>query len=300
MTRLIPVLTMSIVISACGRQPLQDNEGLGAMVVDPVEASVESGLTMISAVADEESGSSLALKTNAEEMRPNYVQLLLVGEKAYAASCWRPYYSPCVDGLKTADYDNCGIPNTSRTVDGQAALAYSQLNCSLASEGDTVQRTYGLAITGPRGGVVSLTSANQADYRGISYGGGGRLTKVSGGYELDVLGRHTSFVYRSRSIYSTSVRTLAPISVTGGLARATRRMTGGQLEVNHNIAGFTALFTASNLGWSSNCCHPTSGSLSVTYSGSRNGGATVTFSGCGTATVDQGGQQSTLQMSYCE
>ncbi len=233
-------------------------------------------------------------------MRPDYLQLLLVGEKAYASACWRPYYSPCVTGVKQADYNNCEIPNTTRTMDGQASLAYSQPNCSLSTDGDTVQRTYALAITGPRGGIVSLSSASKSDYRGLSFGGGGKLTKVTGGHELAVQGRHTTFTYKGKPLYSTSVRTLAPITVTGGLARANRHMTGGQLEVNHNIAQFTAVFTASNLGWSSNCCHPTSGSLNVTYSGSRNGSATVTFLGCGTATVDQGGQLSTLQMSYCE
>jgi len=77
-------------------------------------------------------------------------------------------------------------------------------------------------------------------------------------------------------------------------------MNGGSLEVNHNLAGFTAIFTPSNLQWSAGCCHPVAGSLAVTYSGSKTGTATVSFNGCGSATVNQDGQSQAVEFSYCE
>lgn len=266
--------------------------------VDPVEASVESGITMISGMADEQVGASLAYR--APETRPT-VWASLLGSQAWAADCTRAYYSSCISGVKNANYNQCSISGTSRQLTGNVALTYSDMSCGLSSNGDTVTRTYSLKINGPRGGEVEHSSDSQTDYRnGSAYGGGGRLTKTSTGWQLDILGRHTTLKFSGRELFDVSIRTLSPLSVSGGLNRASRVVQGGQLEVNHNIAKFTTTITPSNLQWSAACCHPTSGSLSMSFSGTKTGSASVTFNGCGSATVDQGGQTSTIQLSYCE
>jgi hypothetical protein len=118
---------------------------------------------------------------------------------------------------------------------------------------------------------------------------------------MDLHGKHHSFVgRRGREVYNVSLRTLQPIVITGGLSRANRLVNSGQIEVNHNLAKFTALITPSNIQWSSDCCHPVSGSLSVTYSGSKTGTSTVTFQGCGSAQVNDNGQSEDIELSYCE
>jgi hypothetical protein len=291
----ILTLTLLSLVVACGKK--QENEE--SLSVDSLEAVVESGVTMISGMADEQSGSSLALKSNSNEMRPKVLDFIL--PTAYAVNCTRAFYQSCDNGIKSIDYSSCDIPGTSRSLDGQIQLSYSDLSCSLSNDGDSVTRTYDLSITGVRGGQISHSSSEQKDYREEVYGGGGRLTRTAAGWDLDILGRHSQLNFRGREIYDTSIRTLNTIEITGSLSRANRLITSGQIEVNHNKAEFTATMTPNNLQWTSSCCHPTSGSLNVVFSGSRTGNATVTFGeACGIATVDNDGQSNSIQLSYCE
>jgi hypothetical protein len=158
-----------------------------------------------------------------------------------------------------------------------------------------------LSIVGPRGGTVTNASSTSSDYTGASYGGGGRLTKTASGYDLDILGKHKSLTYNSKSIFNISIRTLSTMQVTGGLSRSSRTLNGGQLQINHNLAKFTATIVPTNLQYSNTCCHPISGSLALTYSGSKTGSATITFSsGCGVASKTENGQSSQVELSYCE
>lgn len=294
MKKIILLLAVMGLMSACGKKNTEENSS--SLEVDPVEAAVESGITMVSGMADEQSGGSFALQS----VSPTSIWEVMLGPKAYAANCVRPYYSSCSSGVKSAVYDACDIAGTSRTITGHATLTYSHMSCTLASNGDTVTRTYDIDISGPRGGVVSHSSDSGTDYRGSTYGGGGRLTKTAGGWDAEILGRHSAMTFRGHNVFNVSVRTLVPLNVSGSLARASRVVSGGQLEVNHNIAQFTAVISPTNLTWTNSCCHPVSGSLSVNYSGSKSGSATVTFTGCGSATVNEGGQQKTIELSYCE
>jgi hypothetical protein len=288
------LLAMLIGLSflGCGKKNAADDETLNA-----VEATVESGVSMISGLSDDQSGTSYASKS---ETAPKNIWQLLLGEKAYADNCTRAIFQSCVSGVKTTDFDSCQIAGTLRSITGNVTLSFSDSGCSMASVGNSVNRTYDLDISGPRGGVVSITSATNADYNGNSYGGGGVLEKTSGGWEIEILGRHSALSKNGRQFFNISTRTLSNVQITGSLDRSNRVVNSGQIEVNHNLAKFTALFQPNNLTWTSSCCHPVSGSLGVTYSGSKTGTATVTFNGCGTAELDEDGQKTDLTLSYCE
>jgi hypothetical protein len=297
-TKLIKVLLLaSLALTACGKKNLTDDVSAASVAVDPVEASIESGLTMISGMSDDQAGSSYAQMSSLQ--KPSIWQMIL-GDQAMADNCARAYFQACHNGLKIANYEACIVAGTNRSITGQVQLSYSHMSCTLASTGDQVTRTYDLDISGPRGGVLAHQSAVSVDYRGTSYGGGGRITKSASGWDLEVLGRHSQLSFRDREIFNVSVRTLAPLQISGTLSRAGRVISSGQLEVNHNVSKFTSVITPSNLTWSNACCHPTSGSLNVVYSGAKSGSATVTFQGCGSATVDQGGQQQQIELSYCD
>lgn len=285
-----------IVISQLACQK-KNNDTDSTSSLDPVEASLETGISMISGMSDDQAGGSLAMSP----IRPRSLIAEGLFPLAHAStSCSRPITATCSSGVRALNYDGCTVASTSRTMNGSANLTYSDNSCALSTNGDTVTRTMDIEISGPRGGVYSLSSDSQADYNGNIYGGGGRITKTSGGWNLDILGRHSSFTYKGKSLASVSVRTLSAMQVTGSLSRSSRVVSGGQLEVNHNLSGFTALITPSNLEWSSICCHPVSGSLSVTYSGSKSGSATVSFNGCGAADVTSDGQTKSIEFSYCE
>lgn len=265
-----------------------------------LEDSAEAGLTLVQSIADDENGSSYASlsskPTGSFQAASTFVQMLI--EKAQAATCQRARLQACSAGVRATVLDNCELGQFS--TNGNVSLSYSDSACSMASVGNSVTREFDYSITGPRSGVFSVNSNVADDYRGQSIGGGGRLTVTSAGWNIDVLGKHKSFTRRGRNLYNVSVRTLQPIKVTGGLARSNRVLNDGQLEVNHNLAGFTAVYTFSNVSYSASCCHPTGGQIQTTYSGSVTGSSTLSFGSCGSATLDKDGQSENITLSYCE
>lgn len=291
---LIAICTLSL-LSSCGKK-LSDTEDS----VNSTEASVESGLAVVNGILDDQAGSSYAAMTPMKSS-PIYVTLLrLAMPEAQAIACSRPVVQTCQSGIKSMTYNSCDLASTLFKMSGTIELSYSQSDCSLSATNSSVTRTYNVDITGPRSGVLSVTSNSSTDYNNFSYGGGGRLTKTASGWNLEILGKHKSFVRNGKQLFNVSMRTTSPWQVSGSIARGSRVISTGALEINHNIAKFTTLVTPVNLQYSSVCCHPVSGSLNLTFSGSKSGTATVTFNSCGVATLVENGQSSALELSYCE
>jgi hypothetical protein len=281
---------------SCAKQNAADS----ALTVSPETAVVETAAAAVGDVSDEQANENYAVLQSSNSMSKYALVQSLIFPSAHASGfCGRAVAANCSQGMREADYSDCN-PTLNTSLDGFVRLTYSQSACTLSSTGDTVTRTYDLTLSGPHGGVATVSSASASDYRGTNYGGGGVLTKTASGYSVDVLGKHIALNFRSIPLYSVSIRTLSTLQLTGTLSRASRVWSSGQLEVNHNLAGFTAVFQPSNLQWTSGCCYPVSGSLSVQYSGSRTGSATVTFNGCGTANYSDGVQQKTIALNYCE
>lgn len=293
MKHLILILALAG-LTACGAKKEETDSS-----IDEVEASVESGITTISGMGDEPSGASFADNRKTATTYAYQLKNLLLPE-AWAAACSRASGNPCVSGVKSETYSQCQLPNSGRAMNGQVTLTYSDAACSLSNTGDQIERTYDLTVSGPYGGSLNISSAAHADYRGQSFGGGGRLTKTALGWDLEVLGKRKVLTRRERTLFDVQTRTTQPLQVTGSLSRASRTVTGGSYEVVHNRARFTANYVPTNLQWTSLCCHPVSGSLAVTYSGSVNGSASVTFNGCGTATFIKDGLSRQITLNYCE
>ena len=74
----------------------------------------------------------------------------------------------------------------------------------MATAGDQVVRTYDYDISGPYGGVLSVTSE-----------GGGRLTKTAGGWTVEILGKRKELTLRGRKILDLSISTPSPLQITG-------------------------------------------------------------------------------------
>ncbi len=281
-------IIVASVTSGCGERITSESE------LDSTAVTVESATSMISGLADDQSGDNYAF----HQSKPWKQELLL--PSAYAASCVRPIYSSCSSQARTQSYNSCNVGSTSLLMSGSISLNYSDSLCALSANGSSVTRSYDVTLTGIRGGNVSISSSNATDYKNLSYGGGGRLTKTGSGWNVDILGKHKSLRVAGVEIANVSIRTLSPIAVTGSLSRVSRTMTGGQIEVNYNRAAATAVIQPSNLQWSNSCCHPVSGSMSLNWSGSRTGTSAVTFQGCGQAEVNENGQVRNIELSYCE
>lgn len=297
LNKLITLAVVLAITQGCAKKAADSDD---TSSVNSTEAVIESGVSVISGSLDDQSNSSFAYMS----VNSNSVWATLLLDKAFAASCSRAYAQTCNSGIREIDYSSCTLPSGVRTLSGKVNLAFSDSSCSMSTAGDYVVRTYNTEISGPRGGVVYNSSDSKADYRGGSsntYGGGAKITKSASGHNLDILGKHKSMIKKGRELFNVSVRTLSTLEVTGGLTRAARKVSNGQLEINHNIAKFTSVITATDIKWGDCGCYPVSGSLNVTFSGSKTGSSTVTFSSeCGVASLEENGQTSKIEMSYCE
>ncbi|OQW52823.1 MAG: hypothetical protein A4S09_08240 [Proteobacteria bacterium SG_bin7] len=268
--------------------------------VNNEDAAVETAVGSISGLSDNQAGESyLAINNSFKEKVMTEMQNLLLPQAVADDGCVRPIFAACINGIRESTYNNCSPANSKASINGYIRLTYSQANCTL-SVSDKVNRTFEVTISGPRGGSATLSSANKSDYNGNVYGGGGQLTKTANGFDVEILGKNISLDYKGVELYNVSIRTLSTVHISGTLSRQSRLVNGGQIEVNHNKAKFTALFEPHNLQWQSGCCYPVSGSLSVTYSGSKTGSATVTFNGCGLAQHSDGVQEKPVVLNYCE
>ena len=292
-SKLITIAVIFAVTQGCKNKTADED----TTSVNDTEAVVESAMTAVSGSLDEQSNSSFAFLS----VKPNSIWATLLIDKAQAAACSRAYLQACSNGVKQIEYSECSTLNGVRQMSGNVKLAFSNASCTMNSNGDFVTRTYSTAITGPRGGVVSNSSDSASDYRGTSYGGGAKVTKTAAGFNLDILGKHKRMDRNGRQLFNVSLRTLQSLEVTGGVTRAARHVSNGQLEVNHNLAKFSSVLTASNIAWGDCSCYPVSGSLSISFSGSKTGSATVTFTNeCGVASLQENGQTSKIELSYCE
>lgn len=274
-----------------------------ASEMDPHEAAIESAVTTVDGMADDQDGGSFASYRTEKSNRYDAIAALLRGQQAQAAGgCGRAVFQACVNGVKSIEYDSCEINGTRFVLDGSVNLTYSDLSCALSATGDSVTRTFRTKITGPRGGSVEhFSSERDVRLANGPVGGGGKLTKSATGWSVDVLGHHAvGTLPNGRPLFDVSLKTAAPLQVSGSLARAGRIVDGGQLDVYHNLAGFKASFVPSQLQYSNTCCHPVSGSLSITYTGSITGSAVVTFNGCGDASLNRAGSVRRFLLSYCQ
>lgn len=297
LARTFAVAGVAALAAGCAKEDSSSSD----TTVSTTESLAEAVTQAVAGESDAQSGSSFAqLRTEKTDKWSNLAALL--SPRAEAASCARAVAQSCVSGVRSISQTRCDISGSNLTISGDVTLTYSQSACTMASDADTVTRTYDYTVNGPRGGSIRNFSSNRTNAMlGATIGGGGRLTKTSAGFDLDILGKHkVGTSARGRTLFDVSIKTASPVAITGGLARSGRVLNGGQIDVYHNVAGVKASFVPTNVQYSNTCCHPISGSWAVTYTGNLTGSATLTFSGCGNATLTQGGSTEPVTLSYCE
>lgn len=274
---------------------------LSELTFDDTSNTMEAATSAMTAVIEDDQGGTYAF-----ENRPKSDQYLtpifneLLPQAIASNECARPYFQSCESGVKSAIYNGCSVGTRGASYSGEATLSYSDSSCQMLSYGDYVVRTYDIVFTGPKGFTkINISSEPSQNYLGETHSGGGRLTKTATGYELEVLGRNQQVNFNGRLVASQSIKTTTPIQVVGGLARTSRLINGGELVVSRNLAKYKAKFTPNNVQYSNSCCHPVSGSLSITYEGSKTGSATLTFLGCGSAQYEKDDLKRDVTLSYC-
>lgn len=120
---------------------------------------------------------------------------------------------------------------------------------------------------------------------------------------IDIKGIHlvaTDGQSRKRWDHTISTDAAKPLKVKK--AGAQKEITEGTTIVQHNLALFTATVDIkSPLTFSEGCCHPTGGSVTTTFSGSKSGSEDLTFTAtCGVATLKAAdGSEASLQLKHC-
>lgn len=269
---------------------------------DQQSDALESAITVISGQADDATGESFALQKSATDWKVALVESILL-PSATATNCGRAFSQVCNNaaGTKTATYSSCDVGSRGFLLTGSVTLTYSNNSCSLGV-GESVVRTFDHTISGPHGGAIQTTSALRTNYRGTQLGGGGRLSHLSlTTWEMELLGKHKIGTRNGHALFDVSVQTTNPLVIDGTLSRSGRTISAGSVEVSHNLAQFSAVYAVTQpLVWNSTCCHPVSGAMSATYSGSLSGQGTITFNGCGSPQLSKDGRTRTLSIGYCE
>ncbi len=287
---------LSLTVFSC--QPSEDQ--LTSDLFDDDSAEVESVVTSVSGSIDDTSGDSYA-QLSTQSTNNKYLIWSILLPKATAGNCpLRAAYSVCNAGVKAQSYDGCTPLGGRFERSGEVELSFSQSNCSLAVQGDSVVRTKVMSMNGPYGGQVNHSTDQAQDYLGQNYGGGSKLTLLDSGYQLEILGLHKQVKVKNQERLNISIRTLQPLFVNQ-IQRDGRQVTSGQIEYNHNLAQYTSKVTFTNLQWDSSCCHPLSGQLQLEYSGSRSGTSQVEFLSCGSAQVTNAqGIVKQIELALCE
>jgi hypothetical protein len=269
--------------AACGRFAPDEVEEVGHAVGDAFASLDESG-----------QGGGFAYVAplrRPELMRGSVGERLLEAllPAAHATGCWSIGFSACANGVRERDFGNCTLG--SAELAGSATLTFSNDTCSLANTGDSVTREAEFTLTGRRNATLRVSSE----------GGGQIVTRTATGWSYRVLGMHRVMTTAAgRTFFDIETRTLADIGVTGS-SRSTRVVSGGELEVRHNLAKYTTVLAPNELAWSATCNCPVSGTLSGT-STSDDGEAktaSIAITGCGRATVTIGDESRDLTFDRC-
>jgi hypothetical protein len=173
--------------------------------------------------------------------------------------------------------------------------------------GEQVTRTSnGSTIVGPFGGHVETDTDGGTAWDGTVLGSSGTtITNSSGTRTIAINGTHKAGYDAMGTKLFDHFITSSGLTVTGTRALGTRTLTGGTIQVYHNLAKYTAALTFSGVKWTDpNCCFPTEGTITGTLTGSVTGTTSLTFGttgqGCNYASyTDTTGTTTTPKLTQC-
>lgn len=297
------ILAMTL-ISSCRKHAITGAEPLSEADVGLRDA-VELVVSAANGVADDEAVAGYSVQPPVLAPVPVASCTVRASSQACVAERRQATYSACDIGsvsLNGGSSVNASLP---LKMSGWVRLDFTETDLSLLCDlaiGESVTRTQDLTFLGVRDGSLRVTSENRVDYRGQSYADGVKLRRGGGSLELTIFGISRILTGASlQTLSDLSLRTLTPVTLGPNLARGFRTMNGGSFELSHQGLRMLDMVVPNAVAWEkADCCFPTSGSLSMTLSGKLTGNAVVSFTGCGTATIQRDGQFRNLVFSSCE
>ena len=309
----------SVVFSGCAMNGTPESGDLDTYGVESAIQSVNSALIEV------EQSPSLALNRPVEVKRADLLRKLenILIPEAVAASCGIDRFDPPVgsadcsgtedDKTVTANFDSCTIGSRERhQLDGTITLSFdSAETCNdwidalpLPTSGSVTRTSSDFSRLNPNGSTVSKVSDEHENYLGETIGGGVMTQFGINLRQVNILGIHRVRTSpEGDTVFDHSVRTLNPIQVTGTRMENNRRVSNGTIQVDFNRREFSLVTDLSGLFWTSDCCHPTDGSVTFTRSGSRTGSVSVDFGTgtCGEVLITKDDAEAeTVELAACE
>lgn len=240
-----------------------------------------------------------------------------------AGACSVTAAGPGATGTRTVNYNCAQDEETSEKLKGKTVLSYTVTpsigpaptftvtdgtpDCTL-DIGETVTITGTTTHSGPVPGTLIRSTLNLPVFNlDVPVVGGGTYITRNGSTSLamTILNKNVrQNLLNGASNVDVSVQTrdaavppnLTDLYITGSGARGSRSVTG-TVSAYHNGKQFSATYLFTNVTWGdANCCWPTSGSATVTYSGSESGSESISFSGCGAVNIGGAG----AELRYCD
>lgn len=286
----------SLAMTGCGKIQLDDQDEVVKQVADTM-ASMDDA-------SGDSSGTLGFVPMDAGKSFRNWNRSLLdrfspIGT-AQAAACSSTYSFTCSGGslVRTLSCEVLGILPVSGTVTlTMSDPSSNPVGCSGATfssafnNGYSIVRQPNFTITGARGSIQVTSS-----------GGGQKLTKVSSGnYSWQTIGVNRKIVTAGGStIVDIDTYTTSNIGISG-TSRANRVLNGGELAIQHNIAGYTTYLKPENVTWSrSTCTCPVSGKWTGRVEGeNETDDFILEITGCGTGKIIVEGESEDVTFDRC-
>lgn len=212
------------------------------------------------------------------------------------------------------NYNNCS-PNGHNyiTLSGTNVLSFDSTetcsdwiaNPTLPTVG-SVNRSYNDFTKNVSRLEITSNANNHTNYLGSPLGGGILTIYNLGSREINITGvkREGTFntaVGNRIKVFDHTISSPTPLIVLGNKSDDNRVIQSGIVQVDHNSKLYTLIADLNNLTYSSSCCFPTSGTISMELFGSKNGTIDVVFrQNCGQVEITQNGQTVFQTLTGCE
>jgi hypothetical protein len=239
-------------------------------------------------------------------------------------SCsWSSLITGCSSNSSTITFDGCSDSSDHAiSIKGSLTLAWTGVGCCTSNPlnaSSIIPCTFTRRTLGADGSTdpvihalgshsVTLNTEDNSGYNEAKTGGftvtcqGAEGNNTCDGQRQIVINGAHYVGQSGRGDWDHTVSTENPLIVQGH--GENRRTLSGSISVQNNLLKYTSVTTiTSTLTHSSNCCYPTGGTVSTTFSGGTLDGQTESMKfgpGCGTVTLNDTKQQKTgLTLHHC-
>lgn len=304
--------SFTLMFIACGSvdvdTPPTSSTSSSEVAIGAVVGSIQSGDT---------SGTIALLNSGKETSLFPWFKLLLPSASASGSICpnLQSQISACSVGTSSFSlrYQSC-VRGGLGTWTGEEIFAFSNgatctQNPALNTSGNML-RTFssGTYRISPNGEKVVMDTASSTGWQSAK-SGGFYTSYANGSSDLAIRGIHyvayqnykaSNGSTKTATVWDQTVSSDTAIHVTG--TGANRVVTGGVIRIQDNqrkVTGVTSI--TSSLLFSADCCFPTGGTISTTFSGGRTGTESLTFaSTCGSAQYQsRSGAVSSITLQHC-